>query len=153
MINTLHVNTADLAVGDRQVAITTGSIGSCVIIVLWDPQSRIGGLAHAMLPHRRADDDRSHPAKYIDEAIDSLLGEVIKLGARREHLQAKIIGGATMFQKISTPDCVGRRNVAAAQEKLKELDIFIEKEDTGGNSGRTVTFEVASGVVNIHSVI
>lgn len=153
MTTAIHIKTADLAVGDRSVSISTGSIGSCVIIVLWDPQARIGGLAHAMLPHRRVDDDRTHPAKYVDEAIDALLDEVIKHGASPAGLQAKIIGGATMFHKISNPKSVGQCNVEAARAKLSARSIFVDKEDVGGNSGRTVTFDIASGVVDIHSAI
>jgi chemotaxis protein CheD len=153
MSQIIHIKTAELAVGDRNRQITTNSIGSCVIVVLWDPVQKIGGLVHAMLPHRHEDLERVYPGKYVDEAIDNLLTAVIARGAKRENLHAKIIGGAAMFEKIDPAERVGPRNVKAARDKLRELNIFVEKEDTGGSSGRTVSFNIATGAVDIHSSI
>ena len=135
--------------------ITTLGLGSCVGVALRDPVTGVGGLAHIMLPDSTAlRNAGNNMAKFADTGIDLLIGQMEALGARRTRLEAKIAGGATMFNFKSDSDCmnVGARNVAAVRKKLDELKIPILAADTGENFGRTVIFEPQTGAYIIKAV-
>lgn len=94
------------------VGIRTGSIGSCVVIAIYEKVLSIGGLAHAMLPSRRDVVEVIKPdladfghgnvsAKYADEAVDNLVYALKKMGGKIENMEAKLVGGASMFKKLS----------------------------------------------------
>ena len=90
----IRVKVADYAVGrDEQTLITIG-LGSCVAIALYDPRTRIGGLAHTLLPSESMARDRSNPAKFPASAVVTLLapgaGEARR---RREHVRESVAGG------------------------------------------------------------
>jgi chemotaxis protein CheD len=128
-------------------------LGSCVGIVLYDQHTKIGGLAHIMLPSSRFYSQVALPGKFADTAIDALLSEMKKMGCRQEKLFSKIVGGANMFSSISQNSVpVGLRNVAAVREKLKECGIPILAEQVGGTCGRTVIFDLLSGQVEIRKL-
>lgn len=150
----INVKTAELAVSHNDDIIKTGSIGSCVVIILHDSGSGIGGLAHAMLPVRndRATDEH-YLAKYVPDAIDNLIAEIEKKGGHRNKLTAKLVGGAAMFRRITGENTIGHQNVESARKYLHTLGIPIITEDTGGGSGKTATFDLHSGSVEINTVI
>jgi chemotaxis protein CheD len=92
--------------------------------------------------------------KFADLAIPMLLSKMEANGANRRLLKAKIAGGASMFAfpgKSTTMD-IGNRNGESVKEVLQKLNIPIISEDLGGNSGRTMIFEAASGKVLIKTV-
>lgn len=127
-------------------------LGSCVGVVLYDRVSRIGGLAHVVLPAARGAVD--HPGKYADTAIPTVIAELERrLGARvAPRLSAKLVGGASMFQ-VNTPAesnlNIGRRNQEAIEAILDALKIPIVARDLGGTTGRRLTLDTASGIVAI----
>jgi chemotaxis protein CheD len=126
-------------------------LGSCVGVILRDPDKRVSGLAHIMLPERRRDD--AAMGKYADSAIPALLDRVTGSGARRASLQAMIIGGAQMFpmgnRKIAA---IGDQNVEAARRVLKESNIPVIYEETGGVAGRAVVFDNVTGKVTVKTL-
>jgi len=126
-------------------------LGSCVGVVLRDPDRRISGLAHIMLPARRHDDEAS--GKYADSAIPALLAHLTSSGGRADALQALLIGGAQMFPMGNTSIAsIGDQNVAAARRVLQEKRIPIVFEDTGGTAGRSVVFDTATGKVAVKTL-
>jgi chemotaxis protein CheD len=133
--------------------LTAYGLGSCVGIVLYDQYTKVGGLAHIMLPSSRFYSQVALPGKFADTAIDALLTEMKNLGCRRERLFSKIVGGANMFSLISQSAVpIGLRNVAAVREELKKREIPILAEQVGGTSGRTVIFDLVSGRVEIRKL-
>ncbi|MBI4457778.1 chemotaxis protein CheD [Candidatus Uhrbacteria bacterium] len=145
------VNTGEIAVGRDDALIRTGSVGSCVVIVLYDGQAKVGGLAHALLPSRPKNDPKlpeETPAKFADEAVDRLIAEIEKIGGQKERLRSKLVGGAQMF-KILGGDRhgIGYQNAESARNKLRSLAIPIDGEDIGGTVGRIVEFNVRNGLV------
>jgi chemotaxis protein CheD len=72
-------------------------------------------------------------------------------GASSRRLRAKLAGGSTMFEFDSTDRSVGDRNVAAAHETLAELDIPLDAEDVGGDHGRSLELEGATGALHVRS--
>lgn len=163
MAHIVELKIAELFAGDAGHVIVTNGVGSCLVIVLHDPLTRVGGMAHAILP--RAKQEMSHLVlppdkegkrfvKYVDQAIDTLIEELIALGAAKEHLVAKLIGGAHMFQLLEgDKHGIGFENVEVARERLNALGIPIETEVVGGTVGRNVRLDCATGVVEITTKI
>lgn len=155
MSEIIKVGMADLKTCVSPDGVTTLGLGSCVGIALRDPVTKIGGLAHVMLPDSTAIRNSSQNiAKFADTGIEELVRQIEKLGANRNRLEAKIAGGATMFQFSASSGTmmIGERNVEASKKKLAELKIPILAEDTGANYGRTVTFFPETGEFHIRAV-
>ncbi len=156
MSEIIKVGMADLKTCVSPDGITTLGLGSCVGIAIRDPVSKVGGLAHIMLPDSKAiKNGQQNVAKFADTGIVELVRQMEKLGAKQSRMVAKIAGGATMFTfqgSGSNIGQVGDRNVEAVKNKLKELKIPILAEDTGANYGRTVIFYPESGDFHIRAV-
>ena len=156
MSEIIKVGMADLKTCVSPDGLTTLGLGSCVGIAIRDPQTKIGGLAHIMLPDSTAiRNSQLNIAKFADTGIEELVKQMEKSGAKRKRMVAKIAGGATMFAFQGTNSLagqVGERNSAAAKKKLKELNIPILAEDIGANYGRTVIFYPETGDFHIRAV-
>lgn len=150
----IKVGMADLNVCVSPDRITTLGLGSCVGIALRDPVTKIGGLAHIMLPDSTTIRNNSNIPKFADTGIEELVKQVTRKGANRSRLVAKIAGGAQMFGFGSNSEMVrvGERNVQATRKKLAEMKIPILAEDTGKNFGRTVIFYPETGDFVIRAV-
>lgn len=150
----IKVGMADLNVCVSPDRITTLGLGSCVGIALRDPVTKIGGLAHIMLPDSTTIRNNSNIPKFADTGIEELVKQVTRKGANRSRLVAKIAGGAQMFGFGSNSEMVrvGERNVQATRKKLTEMKIPILAEDTGKNFGRTVIFYPETGDFVIRAV-
>lgn len=139
--------------GAAAPAIIRTILGSCVGIMLYDPQRQVGGLAHILLPLMRNGDTRV--AKYANSAIPALVANLVQShGASRNRLEAKLAGGATMFgfkkQKMQMLD-IGNNNIRASRLCLEKLAIPIRAEDVGADYGRRVEFDLATGRVSIRA--
>ena len=150
----IKVGMADLKTGKAPDILTTLGLGSCIGIALWDPTTKIGGLAHVMLPDSTKIRNNSNIAKFADTGIAELVRQMEAMGVPRKRLVAKIAGGAQMFAFGSKSDMirVGDRNVLASKQKLGELKIPLLAEDTGETYGRTVIFYPSTGDFVIRSV-
>lgn len=154
MQDKIKVGMADLNVCQSPGILTTLGLGSCVGIVLYDPLKKVGGLAHIMLPDSTQIKNNSNVAKFADTGIDKLIDDMIKLGANRNRLVAKLAGGAQMFSFKSSNDLmrIGDRNVKACQNILNMLKIKILSTDTGKNYGRTIEFYTDTGELLIKTI-
>jgi chemotaxis protein CheD len=150
----IKVGMADLKICICPDSITTLGLGSCVGIALRDPVTKIGGLAHIMLPDSTAIRNQTNIYKFADTGIDELVRLMVEKGASKQRMVAKIAGGAQMFAFQNKSDLVrvGERNVEATKSKLKELGIKILAEDTGNSYGRTVIFYPETGDYYIRAV-
>lgn len=155
MSEIIKVGMADLKVCSGPDGLTTLGLGSCVGIAIWDPVTKVGGLAHIMLPDSKAirGSEKNIP-KFADTGIEELIRQLESLGARKSRLMAKLAGGAMMFSFQNKSDLVriGDRNVEASKNKLAELQIPIVAEDTGATFGRTVIFYPETGDYVIRAV-
>ena len=140
MDNVIRVGMADLAATRHPGMLTTLGLGSCVGVAIYEPVSGIIGLAHVMLPYSYQSRNNNNIAKFADTAIEQLVIDMQKLGARKSGLIAKLAGGAQMFSFNQSSDMmkIGLRNSVASREKLSQLDIPIVAEDVGGSYGRTI---------------
>lgn len=154
MSQMIRIGMADLNVCKAPDIITTLGLGSCIGLTLYDPKTRIGGMLHYMLPDSTTILDQSNVAKFADTGIPELLQRMLKAGANRNSLEAKIAGGAKMFavSRSSSIGNIGERNTIAAKEILKQLHIRLVAEDTGLNFGRTVELHCDTGDFYIKAV-
>lgn len=151
----IKVGMADLNVARQSGILKTTGLGSCVGVTLYDSISKVAGMAHVMLPSSDiAKEGNLNIAKYADTAIPEMIRKMQELGASIRRLSAKMAGGAQMFAFTGSSDTmrIGPRNVDSCKEMLKKYDIPLLAEDTGGNYGRTIEFDAASGILLIRSV-
>lgn len=130
----------EYTIGNQKDVLTALGLGSCVAVGLIDKESSRCGLAHVMLPS----EDGKNSKKHADVLIERLLDAMEKRGTDPENLEAKIYGGASMFNNSFD---IGKENVESVKEELEEQDIPIVKEDTGGESGRAIWLSCRSGNV------
>lgn len=133
----------------------TKALGSCVGIVLYDKELSSAAMGHVMLPELESASlsARENKAKFATSCIDLLLDSLKKHGVVGQNVEAKIAGGANMFPSISDEfNNVGARNVSAAKKRLGELGIKLVSEDCGGNEGRTIFFDIATGMLRVKKI-
>ena len=150
----IKVGMADMNLCSAPDAITTLGLGSCVGIVLYDATKKICGMVHVMLPDSTQIKNNQNYAKFADTGIEVLLDQLLKRGANRRCITAKIAGGAQMFAFNTNNDMlrVGERNVEATKRKLSQLGIPVLAEDTGSTYGRTIEFYPENGNLLIKAV-
>lgn len=159
----VNVGVAEYFVTHNPHTLASYGLGSCVGVALYDDKRNIGGLAHIMLPDSKSMTKKGNPGKFADTSIKAMVEEMERLGSKRWDIKAKIAGGACMFtipgatnpRNVPGPCLgmqIGERNIEAAKAALKELKIQILAEDTGGNYGRTMRFNISDGKVIISSI-
>lgn len=150
----IKVGMADLKAVKAPDNLTTIGLGSCIGIALWDPTTKITGLAHIMLPDSTQIRNNANIAKFADTGIQKLYDDMLKMGANKMRIVAKIAGGARMFNIAGNESTinVGERNAEASRKKLKELGIRLISEDCGANYGRTVEIYSENGDYLIKAV-
>ena len=151
----IRVKVADYAVRRGVHVIATIGLGSCVAIALYDRVTKVGGLAHILLPTRSMSRETSNPAKFPETIVPVMLEEMRRLGSSPSAaISAKIVGGASMFGQLSAGSGIniGERNVAATRDVLAAANIPLLAEDTGLDYGRSVYFHLDDGRVEVRSL-
>jgi chemotaxis protein CheD len=141
----VKVKMAGLEVGRAPDTLET-LLGSCVGVAVWDRLSKLGGLAHVVLPESRGCGNL--PGKFADTAVSELRRQLLARGANPAKLTAKIAGGATMFGQRTERD-VGEKNHRAVVERLRKHEISLVAEHIGGDKGRIIRFCLEDGSVSI----
>ena len=126
-------------------------LGSCIGVCAYDPQARVAGLAHIVLPDSAGHE--GNPGKFADTAIPLLLQEMQQQGAAQKHIRVALTGGAQLFAfSGSGPRLeIGARNAAAVKSALEKWNIPIVASDVGGSTGRTVYLS-SSGEVRVKTI-
>ena len=152
---TVVLGMADLMVLPAPVKLVTLGLGSCIGLVVFDTYAKIAGMAHIMLPDSRGLRGSEKVGKFADTAVPALIEEMLKKGATRPHIKAKIAGGAQMF---SLPGAsaefltVGSKNVMETKKKLVKFGIHLIASDTGGNKGRTIEFSTGNWMLKVKTL-
>lgn len=121
-------------------------LGSCVAACLRDTRMGIGGMNHFMLPDTDVAQADENGARYGTYAMEVLINHLLKLGARREHLEAKVFGGGNVLPGLTQAN-VGHKNAAFVESFLREENIRIAARDLADIYPRKVYFFPASGRV------
>lgn len=154
MSELIRVGMADYKVGRSPASLISYGLGSCIGIALHDPVTKIGGLLHIMLPDSSQARSNENPAKFADTGIPLMLSDMIAMGAAKARVTAKIAGGSQMFKFANATDImrVGERNAEAVKGILRNLNIKLLANDTGGNYGRTVELKLDTGIYKIKTI-
>lgn len=149
----IMVGIAEMQTAVRPHILTTLGLGSCVGATLFDPQLRIGGLVHILLPSCK-DVPSVNKAKFADSGISELIDNLLSMGSKRSSLVAKIAGGANMFSlnRNSNVFNIGQRNVDMCKQILKKQRIRLVSSDTGGGYGRTIELNTENGKLLIKTI-
>jgi chemotaxis protein CheD len=136
-----------------QTMVLVTVLGSCVAACIRDSQLGIGGMNHFMLPEsvHEADNPLSSSARYGTYAMEILINELIKLGARRNQLQAKVFGGGNVLRGFTATN-VGERNAAFVLDYLKTENIPILAQDLVDIYPRKVYFFPEDGRVMVRKL-
>ena len=116
-------------------------LGSCVAVCLHDPVSCLGGMNHFLLPFGQ-EEGTNRPVRYGLFAMEILINALMKEGARKSRLQAKLFGGAHISADLRN---IGQSNAAFARDFLANEGIPCIAESLGGTNARRVVFRPASG--------
>lgn len=138
--NAVKVLPGEYFVSDESLLIMT-VLGSCIAACLWDSRAQIGGMNHFMLPEGELSDASGRYGSY---AMELLINEMLKRGARRETMQAKIFGGAQVMHKFASMN-VGERNTSFVLAYLHTERIPIVSEDVLDIYPRKVVFFPVTG--------
>jgi chemotaxis protein CheD len=117
-------------------------LGSCVAVCLFDTKLKIGGINHYMLPYWNGDGLAS--PKFGNIANEKLFERMIKMGADKRTLVAKIFGGAN---QINTSINIGDRNIMVAREQMASFGVRVICENVGGHIGRKLRFNTSTNEV------
>jgi chemotaxis protein CheD len=134
----------------RDDTIISTVLGSCVAVGLYDEEARMGGLNHFMLPDdlKRIDLLRSPNAKYGMYAMELLINDLMKLGARRGALKAKVFGGGSVLRfSGGHASKIPANNIEFAFEYLQKEGIPVLASDVGGREPRKIFFFARTGKV------
>jgi chemotaxis protein CheD len=148
--NEILVETGNIKVSNDSTALITSALGSCVAITLYDRTQNLGGMVHYILP---VNPGGKKKAKYADTGIMLLFEKMLECKAKKKNLEAKMVGGAIMFEEFmdDIENSVGKRNIKKGKEVLKDLGIKLISQDIGENYGRSVRFQLSDGKVYITS--
>ncbi|MFZ7090374.1 chemotaxis protein CheD [Primorskyibacter sp. 2E233] len=140
--NLINVIQGDYVISaDPEVVLTT-VLGSCIAVCLCDPKLKAGGMNHFLLPEGGRSDAGN--VRYGANAMELLINGLLKIGAERHRLEAKIFGGAKMMGNLRN---IGESNAAFAHKFLQDEGIPCLAESVGGTSARRIRFWPSTGLV------
>lgn len=136
----VHVGQGELHIDDAPDVMITAVLGSCVAACLHDPVRGIGGMNHILLPESGS--DTLSASSFAVNAMELLINGLLRAGADKRRMQAKLFGGASMVTGLGD---IGRRNAEVTQQFLEREGIPCLSSSLGGTQGRKVQFWPATG--------
>ena len=130
-------------VADEDLLVMT-TLGSCIAACLWDREKKVGGMNHFLLPDTGQGAAGAESGRYGSFAMDLLIGELVKRGATRSTLEAKVFGGGAVISGMNTIN-VGERNTKFVLDYLRTERITVVSKDVMDIYPRKVCFLPASG--------
>ena len=135
---------------DPDVVIITHALGSCIGVTVYDPEVRVGGMLHYMLPDSRIDPVKAKKSPYMfaDTGVPILFKACYKLGAVKQRMIVKVMGGSQIMDDAGIFN-IGQRNYQILKRLFIKNNIQIEAESIGGTVNRTVRLYIATGDVEL----
>jgi chemotaxis protein CheD len=136
-----HIIQGEYRISNRPDSVLTTLLGSCVAACIWDPVLQIGGMNHFLLP---GEDDLQirDSERYGVHLMELLVNGLLREGASRQRLNAKLFGGGNMNSSLAD---IGARNAAFARGFLRNEGIALVGESLGGDRARKVQFWPTTG--------
>ncbi|MDU8945140.1 chemotaxis protein CheD [Ovoidimarina sediminis] len=138
----VYIAQGEQAIGDRPDHVITTILGSCIAVCLWSPDQSLGGMNHILLPESPGRDIAARGAGAC--SMERLVNALMKCGADRGALRAKVFGGASIVAGLSD---IGERNAKFVFEYLETEQIPCLAKSTGGQRARQIRFWPATGQV------
>jgi len=128
--------------------LVTYSLGSCIAVIIYDPGAGVGGMLHYMLPESSIDPEKAkkNPCMFADTGITQLFKSSYQIGAKKENIVVKTVGGAQILDPKGLFD-IGKRNYLAMRKIFWKNNVAIAAEHIGGETNRTVWLEMDTGRV------
>lgn len=145
------VGMAEMVVTNNLSAtLATYSLGSCLGVSIYDPVARVGGLIHFMLPDSTIAPEkaRSQPAMFLDSGLPRLFQAAYQLHLDKHRAVICVAGGAQILDDRGHFN-IGRRNNDALNDLLRQHNLQIAAQDTGGMVNRTMYLKLATGEVRL----
>ena len=153
LLNRIELRMGEGVVTGAPHIISSLGLGSCVVVILYDSQRKIGGVAHIMLPDSNSVNGYHTPYQCANTAITALIEEMRDTEATRQNLMAKMVGGARMFADYDGSSTgIGDQNIMNIKQLLERERIALIGEQIGGNYGRSIEFYLDSGKVIVRAV-
>lgn len=138
----MHVVQGQYRITDDPNVVMSTILGSCVAACVRDPVARVGGMNHFLLPGEQSHDRIQQAERYGVHLMELLVNELLKRGARRERLEAKLFGGGQMIEGLVD---IGTMNAGFAERFLKNEGIAYAGGSLGGKRGRRIEYWPVSG--------
>lgn len=136
----VHVVQGDFATSNDSNVVLTTVLGSCVAACIWDPIAQVGGLNHFLLPDRTK--EAGNPIVYGAQAMELLINDLLKKGAVKRRLRAKLFGGGNVLEGLSN---IGEKNAEFALSFLQNEGIDCVSSSLLGSQARRVRFYPTTG--------
>ncbi len=134
----------------RHVANMRTLLGSCVAVILWHPQRRLGAMCHYLLPSRRRTPGMPLEGRFGDEAMTLMAQALRRHQIPPQEFEAHLYGGAdTLPDSLGTKLNVGERNIEAGWALIEQHGYTLQAVDVGDNIPRTVSLCLRSGEVQV----
>jgi chemotaxis protein CheD len=150
-MRTVVIGISDCQVsGDPDAELVTYALGSCIAVSVWDPQRRIAGMLHFMLPESSMDARKAeaNPCMFADTGIDRLFKTANEKGADKRRLVVRLAGGAQVLDPQGVFN-IGKRNYLAARKMLWKYGVLIASEAVGGEVSRTIRLTAEDGRLRV----
>ena len=140
----IHIHQGECRISEDPRVVLTTMLGSCVAACLHDPEARVGGMNHFLLPEAAEAGDRTTLLRYGAHSMELLVNGLLSIGARRERLQAKLFGGGQVTDGLTD---IGAKNATFAEHYLAREGIPILGGSLLGRHARRIQFWPVSGRV------
>ena len=139
------VATGQIVSGIKTGLISTTPLGSCVAVIAYEKNAKIGGIAHIMLPGKSPNENKLEENKYAENAIENLLVELKLKGASKSKTEICLVGGANVLKRDN--DTIADNLIFSIFEIVKQKKLTIKKTSLGGYERRTAKLNLDTGTV------
>ncbi len=141
--NIKYVLTGEVKTGTTKDMLKSSAIGSCVVVVAYDINMIIGGMAHIMLPGIAPNNTKYDKTRYAVNAIDELENKMSLNGADINNMEFCVIGGANVLKRKN--DTIAQNNVDNVIKLLVDKKYNIVAQSVGGTDRRSATINIKTG--------
>lgn len=135
---------------DPERVIVTYALGSCIAVVVYDPERHAGGIIHYMLPLSSLAPDKAlaRPSMFADTGVPLLFEQLYALSCKKSRLVVKVVGGANINDENGTFE-IGKRNYVMLRKMFWKVGVPVAAEDVGGSASRTTRLTLATGITTV----
>lgn len=144
------VGVGDMKAGREGDLLVTHALGSCLGLMVYDPEAKVGGLLHAMLPLSKINPKKAalNPFMFVDTGVPELFKTLYDLGGQKSRMLVKAAGCGNPIGKNELFK-IGERNFVVLKKLLWKNNVLLASDDVGGSKSRTVHFKISTGQIAI----